>query len=489
MFARAAIVFLAFLKFLFLANRFGASENTDAYFVSFGVTFLIIMGVGGTFYSTFTPLFIEYKEKKGEKEALSMARSAFSLLILIFLVLSTALYVLAPYIILVLAPGFTQQTLLVSSKLLRFFSPAVFISAPIILLASIYNSYQRFALPAFTSILPMAGALLALLFFSEEFGITALPLGIISFLFIQLLCLVVGLGYKAKQLFNISLFLHPGVKELLRLAIPMFLALTILDVNLMVDRFFASLLGVGYVSSLAYGGRVAVLSSTLLTVPFVMSMFPYISNHATHNEKDAISKAVLKGVRIFALILIPWSALLIAFGDEIIEAIFQHGAFSHEATSLTAHALLFYSFGILFYGLNPLLRMVFFAFKDSLNLLKVSLVGFFANLLLDFMLIKFLGLGGIALATSLVTMIMTSYLFLLLRHKLGRPLTKAVFNEIAKPLGAAVSTFIILKLVHSTLMQSHGWDGLFSLVLLLMIGIAVYTCFYSILKQKLQNPL
>jgi putative peptidoglycan lipid II flippase len=181
--------------------------------------------------------------------------------------------------------------------------------------------------------------------------------------------------------------------------------------------------------------------------------------------------------------------MFITFGEEIIEAIFQRGAFSREATSLTAHALLLYSFGILFYGLNPLLRIVLFAFKESLNLLKVSLVGLFANLLLDFMLMRFLGYGGIALATSLVAVIMASYLFTLLRHRLGHPLAKAVFSEIAKPLGAAVSTFIILKIVHSAFMQSLEWDGLFSLVLLWVTGTAFYICFYSILnlRQKLKT--
>jgi putative peptidoglycan lipid II flippase len=332
----------------------------------------------------------------------------------------------------------------------------------------------------------MIGALIALFFFIGDFGIMALPVFVVSFSFIQLICLLLGFGNKAKKLLKISIFLHPGIKELLRLSLPRFFAFTLLDINLMVDRFFASLLGAGYISALTYGGRIAISASGLIIAPFIISMFPNVSNYAAHNEKDAILIAVLKGIRIFAFILIPWGVLLIIFRDEIIKAIFQHGAFSHMATSFTAEALLFYSFGVLCYGLNPLLKMVFFVFKDNLELLKVSLIGLFTNLILDFILIKFLGHGGLALSTSLVSVITASYLFVLLRHKLGGPLAKAVFNEMTKPIMATAFTFIILKLIHSEFIQNRGFDGLLSLGLLLAIGVTIYVCFFSIIKRKLK---
>lgn len=484
MLARALVFSLAFLKFLFLANRFGSSESTDAYFMSFGFTYLIIIGVGGTLYTTFTPLFIEYKEKKGEKEALLMARSFLSVLLLFFFFVCVLMYFLAPYVIFLLAPGFNDKAHLISCDLVRLFSVWLFISAPIPFFASIYHSYERFTLPAFASILPMLGALLGLLFFSEKFGIRALPLGMMGFSAIQLAWLIFGIQDKTKCLLRLTLRIHGGIKEFLRQGVPRFIDFTILEVNLVIDRFFASLLGAGFVSALAYGSRIAVISCTLLTLPFVVSMFPSISNFAAHNDKDAIARSVLKGIRIFALVLIPWSVFLMVFGGDVVKLIFQHGEFSYTATSLTAQALLFYSFGILFYGLNPLIRMVFFSFQDSVNLLKITLLALFANVVLNMIFMRFLGHGGIALATSLVAVIRALCLVNLLSHRLKRPLLYVVFKQIVKPVLAAVFTFTLLKLIYNNFVQNIDTNIGCYMGLLMVSGIVVYMGVFFLLKQK-----
>lgn len=485
MFSRLVILSLGFIQLLILANKFGAGIQTDAYFIASSIFFLLISGMEGTFTATFIPIFIEYREKKGEKEAWAMARNLIHIIFLCSLLISLIFYLLAPHIAFILAPGLPHEARALCGKIMRLLSPLGILFPLNALLTAIYYSYQRFAITALTSIFPLLGGVSLLIFLSDSLGIMALPLGLTTFSAIQLVFLSSGLGSKIKGLFQVSLNLHEGAKKIGRLAPPRFLGFSLMRLDLMIDRFFASLIGVGFVTAITYSGKVPSLTAGMITSPLMKSLVPFISKLSAHKENETIAGIVTEGLKTITILLMPLGVFLILFGSEIIAAVFEHGAFAVQATELTAYALFFYSFGIIFYGLNPLLRSVFFVLQDTVTPLKIGVLASGLNIVLNLVLIQFLSLGGIALATSLVALFSTAALCLLLEKKIGRLKNADITRSLIRPLGAALLMGVIINYLKDTFSGGSIHNNFLHLGFLMLIGMFLYLGFCLVLKVKI----
>lgn len=475
--ARMVNLCLGFGKFLCLAHKFGATGQTDAYFVAYNIVMFFLLGIEGAITISFIPLFVEYRDKSGEIEAWAMAASLLHTIIVVFLLFSAVLYVFSPYMVRLVAPGFTEETARLTQTLLTVMIPLIFLSILNVTLTTIYYANQKYLFPAMASILPMAGGLSIFLLFSDKLGIVALPIGMVGFAAVEAVLLFFGLGDKRRALLRISLRVHTGVKKFFKLAMPLFLGLSLTELNLMVDRFFTSFLGPGAVSAISYSGKLASLSAGTLTVPLSKSLLPHVSRLAVNGTKSDVLRTVLRGVKSITIILIPWCVLLILFHTDLISAIFQHGKFSGHAATMTSRALLFYSFGIVFFAVNMLMRLILFAYKDTATTLKISVICAVLNLVLDFILVKYLGHAGIALATSLVALAAFVLLLSFLYKKHQIRVHSELVKVLTKPIFAGLLMASILILAQAVGLWPY-LDPLLRMAVYVVVGVTAYILIY-----------
>jgi putative peptidoglycan lipid II flippase len=102
-----------------------------------------------------------------------------------------------------------------------------------------------------------------------------------------------------------------------------------------------------------------------------------------------------------------------------VRLIFEYGKVTPAGTDLIASALLFFSVGMAFVSVNTLLNRAFYSIQKPWLPLITGVFNLALNLVLDLLLYKPLGVGGITLATSIVSLVNFFALMMLLGPRIG----------------------------------------------------------------------
>jgi putative peptidoglycan lipid II flippase len=223
----------------------------------------------------------------------------------------------------------------------------------------------------------------------------------------------------------------------MKLTGPRLLGFSLGRANLIIDRIFASGLGVGYVSCLTYAYRVFQIPSAILLSTFAKTFMPLISEHAAAGNREEIGKLISKAIRLVAFVTVPFAVALFMLRAPLIQLLFERGAFDARATELTSTVFLFYDLGLVAFCCNIILLGAFYASQDASTPLKVSLINAVLNVVLDVILIKWFGLGGIALATSIIAVFNTIFLLTYFQKKFGTLESKKTFTSLLRICWAA----------------------------------------------------
>jgi putative peptidoglycan lipid II flippase len=474
--AKVLVVVLGFFQFLAMAYFFGISASTDAYIVAHSVPLLFAGIAEGVLNYTFLPVFMEYRTTKGVEEALIISNTVFFSSIVLLAVIGLAILGVAPLIVSLLAPGFSDTTLKLAGRLLIIMTPLILLRFLSSFLCTLFHSLNRFLLPAVTAVLPVIGGITFLVLGAESLGIASLPLGYVAGTLIQFVVLFIAIHrYDMRIGWRIALK-HPGVKQIGRLFGPRLLDFSTNGLNLLVDRWFASLLGAGYVSALTFAQKFIRIPNSMVMGSLGRTILPVLSDQRNRGDEAGARRLLSKSIRLMGFATIPITFFVIFFRTEIIGLVFQRGAFDSESTSITAYALLFYSFGILAYSIRPILKVAFFSIQDTLTPLKISAVFVAVNVALDYSLMKVFGHGGIALSTSIVMTSGTVVLWVLLRKRIGHLAGREIMSSLGRILIASLVIVLGLRILSSSILSITDvqvWSFI-KMILLLMIGATVF---------------
>jgi len=127
--------------------------------------------------------------------------------------------------------------------------------------------------------------------------------------------------------------------------------------------------------------------------------------------------------------------------------LFERGAFSAASTAMVTHALRFYAPGLIAMATVEIVTRVFYAFHDTRTPVAIAVVAMAANVVLALSLVGTLSYGGLALATSLSSVLEATALVALVQRQLPGLLDRAVLVSLARSglaallMGAAVLGF------------------------------------------------
>jgi putative peptidoglycan lipid II flippase len=211
-----------------------------------------------------------------------------------------------------------------------------------------------------------------------------------------------------------------------------------------------------------------------------------MSRQAAGDDIRGIKESFSLGVREIGYMMLPATMGLAILSYPIIKVLFEHNNFSPDDTLKVSAILIFHSLGLVFFGLLMILNRVFYAFKNVKTPLKVASISIIINLVLDWILIKYMDVSGLALSTALVALFNVVVLLIILRKKVGNLGARRIANSYWKIL---VSTGIAGTVVYFVwkYLSVYAYKNLYWLILglfiVIIIGAGIYVASTIIFKM------
>ena len=406
------------------AALYGVGPAIDAFVVAFQVPNLLRSLVADAALSAaFVPTFTELDEQGRRKEAARLAGAFVGLISLVLGVITLIAVLTAPWVMPLFAPNLPESSTDLLVRLSQIMFPIVVLLGLTGLVMGILQASGEFASSAFVPVLWNGIIIAALLvgapMVDGDAKIYVYAVGILVGTAVQLVYLLPGL--RGKGPFRISLGRgNPHVRRVLGLMVPVTIGLGLINFTLVINSYVADRIeGDGAIRAIDAAFRLYILPQGIFSVAVSTVLFPLISRMAARGDIPGMRQAVTDGTRQIFFLLIPATVFLALLAGPVTRLVFEHSNFDEAATELTSSALLFFTIGLVFNGGSLLFIRSFFALKKTWIPTKVALGTLAVNTVLDFALYKPMGVGGIALATSVASVAGFVAMAVLLRRELG----------------------------------------------------------------------
>ena len=483
---------IGFIRDIVIANYYGASLVSDAYYYAYQIpslSLILLGGVGGPFHSATVAIFsklIPSLKEKPPQEVNKLYSVFMTATTIFFLILSIILFIFSREIMSVIISGSSEELINLAAAHLRIMTPLLIIGGIVGIYYGILIIYKQFMLPNLSPII-MSAAIIGIVIAvpSDHKGYAlawATTIGAILQLIIQYPN-VRKLGFVWKPDFNF--FNNPNFRAVNELLFPAVLSSTVGQIHIYVDMFFTSSISEGAWTAIGYANRVFQFPVGILVTAFLVPLFPIFSRLVAENDTEGIKSYFNKGVGVLFFAAIPIIIGILTVGYDAVKLVFEHGAFDRNATIMVTEALWFLSFSILPYVFRDSVTRVYYSFNDSATPFIVAFSSIVLKYLLNFIFIMKLhmGVGGIMLSTSLVTLFnaVVQGIFILKKIKMDY---KSLFVNLFKMCCAGVITLGLCWFVKG-LMSA----GLIRLIAVAVICTVSYTALNLIFEMEYAKEL
>ncbi|ADU50805.1 integral membrane protein MviN [Thermaerobacter marianensis DSM 12885] len=404
---------LGFLREAVYASVFGASPALDAFLVAQGVPNLILGLVSTAIATAATPVLAGYVASGRRPEAVRTFSVLTNVVLLVVVPGLAVLGLLAEPVVRLMAPGFSPEQVRLAAGLTRVLLVASLFVTVMNLLTGLLHAHRRFTGPAATGIPFNAAMIAAAAFFGATYGPWALAVGFTAGSLLRILVQlpeVRWIGFRHRWVVDLG---DPGLRAIAALLPPLFLSAAVNEVNVFVDRMVGSTLGEGIISALNYAFRVVTLPHGLLAMALVQAVYPSLGAVAGTGDRAAFRHLLQRGMGVLTVGLAPMTVALVVLREPIVAFVYGRGSFDAQDAGLTALALAGYGLGLVPMALRDLASRALYATRDSRTPALVAVAAMVVNVAGDLALGRWLGITGLALATTLS---FTTGLVLLLVH-------------------------------------------------------------------------
>ncbi len=429
------------LREVIAAAIFGTTGAINAFVIAFAVPNLLRSLVADSALSAaFLPVFTQLEEQGREREARRLAGALVGVIAVGLGLVSLVAVVTAPWVMPLFAPGLSPDLVDETVRLSQIMFPIVVLLGLTGLVSALLQAGDRFGPTAFVPVLWNIVIIVLLVaatpFVSDEHQITVYAVAILVGTLAQLLWLIPSL--RGLGPFPISLGLrNRHVRRVLILMMPVTLGLGLINVNLVVDGIFATLVSDDAPRAIDAAFRLYLLPQGIFSVAIATVLFPTISRLAARDDVEGMRSTIADGVRQIFFMLLPASAFLLVLGEPAVRLVYERGAFDEASTSLTSSALLYFAIGLAFNGASLLVIRAFFSMQMPTVATKVAAVGVVLNIALDAVFYGPIGVGGIPLSTSISSIVTFLMLVWLLERELGGMHRAWILDGVARSLVAS----------------------------------------------------
>lgn len=468
---------LGLVRDIVFARLFGAGSGMDAFIVAFRIpNFFRRLFAEGAFTQAFVPVLSQYRAQRSDEQVQALLDQVATSLGLVLLVLTALGIVFAPVLILVFAPGFDSEGMRhdTASQMLRITFPYLLFISLTALAAGVLNTWQHFAVPAFTPALLNITLILCALYLSPQMAqpVVALAWGVF-------IAGVVQLAFQVPFLLRIGKLprfsLHrdcSGASRVLRLMLPALFASSVMQINLLVDTLMASFLVAGSISWLYYSDRLMQFPLGVFGISLATVLLPQLAREYATGDTRRFTRTLDWGLRWVALIAAPASLGLICLAEPLLLTFFRYQAFSQHDVIMAAGSLNAYCWGLSAFVLVKILAAGFFS-RQAMGLpMRAALAAVCCNVIGNLLLIVPFAHVGLALSSSLAAWFHAGLLYYFLRRD-GNLILQPGWSRFLLQLTVALCTMVIVLQVLLALLGSwQGWSFWERLAMLLALVLA-----------------
>ena len=469
-----------------LASAYGTGKYAAVYSTANSISTILFAVIGTALATSLIPLYNKLASEDSTERAMGFLNSVVNLVVIVCLSIAGLGIIFAGPLVKVFAPGYQGDVYTLCVQYTRILLPSIVFVG----LANIFTSYlqikKRYVIPGFIG-MPYSIIIIVSIYLSLKTSPMVLVIGTliaISAKALFQLPFVYKEGYRYRPKINLK---DPVMKDMMILILPVVIGVGANQINSIVDKSLASLLGTEVVASFSYAIKLYEFVQALFITSILAVIYPRLSSMIVSDRIDSFLNSLKKTMNVIIVALVPIIVGCIVLSRQIVEVLFQRNAFTSKDTTMTASILWIYVIGILAFALRDVLTRGFYSMEDSKTPMINSIISIVFNISLNLILVKPLGYKGLAIATAV-----SAYIGLLLfnrsmRKKIEGYSSRDNYIVFLKSLFAALIMGLGVKLVYGIVASSLVGGLLFKLIALASavgVGVIVYALIMHFLRVE-----
>ncbi len=328
----------------------------------------------------------------------------------LLIIVSVLLALSASYVLPVVASGFSSEKLSLVRSLYYVLLPCLVLSGLATTWGAILNAENRFAFAATVPMVTSLVTMLLVLVLGTHWGVHALAVGTAGGLLLESGLLGWWLGRQGISPIPRWHGVTPPVRQVWNQYTPMVAGALLMGGTSIVSQSMAAMLDPGSVSVLAYGSKITALLLGIASLAVSTAVLPHFSQMVAIGSWSSVRHTLVIYARLIVLITLPIALVLIYFSEPLVRLVFQRGAFTEADTQLVAWVQDLYLLQVPVVVLGILIVRLISALQANRILMWGAVINLSLNIVCNYLLIQWLAVAGIALSTTLMYLVSTSFL-------------------------------------------------------------------------------
>ncbi len=470
------------------AHYFGAGPIMDAYYAAFKIpdlvySLLIVGALSAAFIPAFTKLFNSGENKS---PAWKLANNVLNITAVSLAILSFLGIIFTPALAPLVAPGFSAASKQLVINFTRIMFGSTFLLGLSMVIGGVLQSLRAFFLYSLAPIFYNVGIIIGAVILVPLWGVSGLAWGVVLGAFLHFSLQTYSAyanGYRWRWHLN---FKDKETKLIGKLMIPRTLGLAISQLNLVIITILASLLPVGSVAIFNFANNLQAVPIGIIGIPFALAVFPVLSMAASQNNIEEFIKNLSATIRQILFLIIPLSIILMLLRAQIVRVVLGTGKFDWAATINTADTLALFSLSLFAQALIPVIARAFYALANTKTPFVVGLISELVSIIAALMLMKPLGVAGLALAFSIGSILNFMILTVALRSILKKIDGEKIFSSFFRIVLAAIPMALVIQFAKYPLAKIFDQTRFFGILgqgaVASLAGLAIYLLICYLLK-------
>lgn len=477
-----------FLRESFMAYYIGAGDLKSIYTTATTIPNIFAnIIITGILYA-YIPVYNKALNEKGEERAKEFTSNIINILMIYGAVAVAVLIAFAGPLSKIFSPKLSGESLNLAINFTRIISLSTIAYLSSSVIRGYLNIKDNFIDPILVGIILNIVIIISTILTGKIGNPYVLIVGTLIAQFIQFIRFPFAsrkLGYKHKKIID---FKDPYVKSLIIIMIPIIFSSAADQVSILVDNSMASaFFGVSSVSKIFYAKTMLNFIMGVVTMTVATVSFPEIARLGQAGEIDGMKKSVSSAINLTMLLVIPSTFGMMALSNPIIKLAFERNAFTSEDTLIVSSLMVAYGPFIIFTSFMKIFGNAFYSVGDSKTPVKIILIQQAVNIILNFILINFFGLDGLAVATAVSTAMGAVIMFFAFKNKFGSMNFKRSFSSITKITIASLIMSAMAIMVYNFGLSIFG--STISLLVAVALAGSIYLLSIVILKLDEVNKL
>jgi putative peptidoglycan lipid II flippase len=394
---------VATLKEVSVAGVYGRSDAMDAFLTAALIPGLLINLISESMNQALVPTLIRVREREGHESAQRLLSNATLWMCVLLIAASAGMALTAREFFPVIASRFSAAKLDLSVRLFYALLPVVLLTGIATNCTAVLNVFEKFAWPALAPATISISIIVGVLVLNGRFGIWAMVYSTLAGALIHTAVVTRMMNAQGYRLSLRWYGMTEATREVAHQYGPVLLSGAVASSGLLVDQAMAAMLPAGSVSALVYANRFVSVVLWLLAGAVSTAVTPYFSGMIARREWTSCRRTLRTWVRLTALVSAPVAVVLIAGSHLLIRIAFQRGAFGPHDAAVVAPVLAMYAMQIPFFVSSRVFYRFLIAMRRTDLILYCGVLNLVLDIVLNLILMRWYGVAGIALATSLWT--------------------------------------------------------------------------------------